>query len=107
MKLLLDENLPKRLKQDLTEHEIYTASEKGWTGISNGRLLELLIEDKFDALITFDRNLQYQQNFGRYSIAVIVLNATDNRYQTLLRLIPKVKDLLRQTLKPGPNEVTE
>ena len=107
MKLLLDENLPKRLKEDFPEHEIYTASEKGWTGISNGRLLELLIEDKFDALITFDRNLQHQQNFSRYSIAVIVLNATDNRYQTLKRVIPKVKELLRQTLKPGPNEVTE
>lgn len=106
MRLLLDENLPKRLKQDLTEHEIYTASEKGWTGVSNGQLLELLIEGKFDALLTFDKNLQYQQNFTRYSIAVIVLNATDNRYQTLKRLVPKVKDLLRQTLKPGPNEVT-
>ena len=106
MRLLLDENLPKRLKQDLTEHEIYTASEKGWTGVSNGQLLELLIEGKFDALLTFDKNLQYQQNFTRYSIAVIVLNATDNRYQTLKRLVPKVKDLLRLTLKPGPNEVT-
>jgi predicted nuclease of predicted toxin-antitoxin system len=42
MRLLLDENLPKRLKQDLSEHEIYTANERGWTGISNGKLLELL-----------------------------------------------------------------
>ena len=63
MKLLLDENLPKRLKQDLKEHEIYTAAEKGWTGISNGKLLELLIEEKFDALLTFDKNLQYSKIF--------------------------------------------
>lgn len=28
MRLPLDENLPKRLKQDLNEHEIYTAAEK-------------------------------------------------------------------------------
>ena len=33
MKLLLDENLPKRLKQDFKEHKIYTAADKGWTGI--------------------------------------------------------------------------
>ncbi len=39
MKLLLDENLPKRLKQDLYEHEIYTANEQGWAGISNGRMV--------------------------------------------------------------------
>lgn len=107
MRLLLDENLPKRLKQDLSEHEIYTANERGWTGISNGRLLELLIEHKFDALLTFDKNLQYQQYFSTYTIAVIVLNATDNRYVTLKALAPKIKDLLQQDLKPGPNEVTE
>jgi len=52
MRLLLDENLPKRLKQDLREYEIYTAADKGWTGISNGKLLELLKGNKFDALLT-------------------------------------------------------
>lgn len=55
MKLLLDENLPRRLKQDFKDHEIYTAADKGWTGISNGKLLELLIGDKFDARLTFDK----------------------------------------------------
>jgi len=63
MRLPLDENLPKRLKKEFSEHEIYTASDKGWTGVSNGKLLELLVQNKFDALLTFDRNLQYQQNF--------------------------------------------
>lgn len=91
MKLLLDENLPKRLKQDLQEHEIYTAAEKGWTGVTNGKLLELLIDDRFDALLTFDKNLQYQQNFTKYSMTVIVLNARDNSYMTLKRLAPKIR----------------
>jgi hypothetical protein len=63
MRLLLDENLPKRLKQDLREYEVYTTADKGWTGISNGKLLGLLIENGFDALLTFDKNLQFQQNF--------------------------------------------
>jgi hypothetical protein len=106
MRLLLDENLPKRLKQDLSSHEVYTASEKGWTGISNGKLLELLIENKFDALLTFDKNLQYQQNFNRYTIAVLVLNAPDNTYLTLKAFVPKIKVVLEQTLAPGPHEVT-
>jgi predicted nuclease of predicted toxin-antitoxin system len=35
MRLLLDENLPKRLKQDLKEHEVYTVAEKGWEISSN------------------------------------------------------------------------
>ena len=106
MRLLLDENLPKRLKQDLHEYEIYTASDKGWTGISNGKLLDLLVQNNFDALLTFYKNLQYQQNFSRYTISVIVLNAPDNSYSTLKNIVQKVKDLLKTELKPGPIEVS-
>lgn len=107
MKLLLDENLPKRLKQDLKEHEIYTAAEKGWTGISNGKLLSLLLDDNFDALLTFDKNLQYQQNFQKYTIAVIVLNAPDNSYLTLRLLVPKILKKLSRELKAGAVEIKE
>jgi hypothetical protein len=107
MKLLLDENLPKRLKQELKEHEIYTAADKGWTGISNRKLLGLLIENKFDALLTFEKNLQYQQNFKKYTIAVIVLNASDNSYLTLKNLIPKIKEILLSALQVGVIEVKE
>lgn len=105
MRLLLDENLPKRLKQDFKEHEIYTAADKGWTGISNGKLLELLTDSKFDALLTFDKNLQYQQNFVKYTIAVIVLNASDNTYSTLKILVPNIKEILTTKLKRGPIEI--
>lgn len=107
MKLLLDENLPKRLKLDFTEFEIFTTADLGWTGVTNGRLLELLIENNFKALLTFDKNLQHQQNFTQYSIAVLVLVASDNRYQTLKNLVSKIKQVLAQELKPGPTIVKE
>ena len=106
MRLLLDENLPKRLKQDLAGHEVYTAADKGWTGVSNGKLLTLLTENNFDALLTFDKNLQYQQNFTKYTIAVIVLNAPDNSYLTLKTLVDKIKTVLTTNLKPGPIEIS-
>ena len=32
-----------------------------------------MLENGFDALITFDKNLQYQQNFSKYPLHVIVL----------------------------------
>ncbi len=105
MRLLLYENLPKRLKQDFSEHEIYTATDKGWTGVSNGKLLALLIDNNFDALLTFDKNLQYQQNFTKYTIAVIVLNASDNSYLTLKELVYKIKEVLKNELKNGPTEI--
>ena len=102
MKLLLDENLPKRLKLNFPEHEIYTVSDKGWNGKKNGELIKLMIAENFDALFTFDKNLQYQQNFKKYSIPVIVLQATDNTYLTLSKLVPEIRKILSEQLLPGP-----
>ena len=102
MRLLLDENLPKKLKKDFYEHRIFTIRDKGWTGKSNGALLELMIVEKFDALITFDQNLQHQQNFKNYTLTVIVLVATDNSYLTLKNLVPKIKNTIADGLKSGP-----
>ena len=78
MKLLIDENLPKRLKQDFSGYDMYTVSDKDWNGKKNGELLDLMIGDGFDVMLTFDKNLQYQQNFKKYPITVLVLHAKDN-----------------------------
>lgn len=106
MKLLLDENLPKRLKFDFTEHEIYTVSEKGWNSKKNGELIKLMLKEGFDALFTFDRNLQYQQNFRKYPITVIVLDAEDNSYLTLNKLVPQINEILKRKLPIGPIVIT-
>jgi hypothetical protein len=94
MRLLLDENLPKRLKQDFIAHEVYTVREKSWNGIKNGQLLQLLLENEFDALLTFDKNLQHQQNFLKYTITVFVLSAKTNTYEDLTLLSPLVVSYL-------------
>ena len=103
MKLLLDENLPKRLKLDFAEHEVYTVRDRGWNGVKNGKLLKLLIEHGFDALMTFDKNLQYQQNFEKYTITVFVLTAPINTYIELTKLSKEViKYLNTGELIKGP-----
>lgn len=105
MKLLLDENLPKRLKLDFPEHEIYTVRDRGWDGKKNGELMRLMVDENFDTLITFDKNLQHQQNFQKYTIPVLVLNASNNTYQTLKNLVPKIKEVLSGGIQPGGTEV--
>jgi len=50
-----------------------------------------MLEENFDALFTFDKNLQFQQSFVKYPIAVLILNAEDNSYLTLKNLFPKLK----------------
>jgi len=103
MRLLLDENLPKRLKLDFPTHEIFTVRDKGWNGIKNGKLLELMLADKFDALLTFDKNLQYQQNFQKYTLTVFVLNAPANIYAALTPLAAKINEnLANGDLPSGP-----
>jgi hypothetical protein len=86
MKLLLDENLPKKLKADFKSHQVFSLRDKGWLGIKNGQLLQLMLADGFDALLTFDKNLQYQQNFKKYTLAVFVLSASINTYAELTKL---------------------
>lgn len=103
MRLLLDENLPKRLKQDFPKHEIYTVRDKEWNGIKNGELMKLLIENSFDALLTFDKNLQFQQNFSRYPLTVFILIAEINSYYELTKLSSQINDYLNtEYLNPGP-----
>lgn len=90
MKLLLDENLPKKLKIDFPSHEVYTVRELKWNGIKNGSLLNLMLHNKFDALLSFDQNIPHQQNFDKYPITVFVLIASINTYDVLQPLCKKV-----------------
>ena len=103
MRLLLDENLPKRLKLDFPRHDVYTVWERQWNGIKDGVLLKLMLADGFQALLTFDKNLQHQQNFGRYTLTVLVLNAPINTYAELTKLSSQINAFLATgLLSPGP-----
>ena len=59
MKILLDECVTRHLKSKLLPHEIFTVREMDWSGIKNGKLMTLCVENNFDMLITINKNLQY------------------------------------------------
>jgi predicted nuclease of predicted toxin-antitoxin system len=99
MRVLLDECLPKKLKNEFPEMDIVTVPEAGWAGEKNGKLLALA-EKQFDVFITADQNLRYQQTLFNKDIAVIVLVAKTNRYEDLKVLVPKIKKILK-TAKVG------
>jgi predicted nuclease of predicted toxin-antitoxin system len=97
MKILLDESLPRKLRQDFgKDHEVWTVKDKGWLGKKNGELLRLMIENKFEIFVTVDRNLTYQQNLERLSVTIFVLCAYNNRRDTLKLLVPKIFERIRQ-----------
>lgn len=108
MRLLLDESVPAKLRRHLTGHEVCTATEMGWAGVKNGRLLSLAGQD-FDAFITVDKNLQFQQNLATLPVAVFVLDALSNELQVLVELLPELERALSSvqartlTVVRGPN----
>lgn len=89
MRILLDESLPRELKQELPGHDVQTVQDAGWSGLKNGELLRLAAE-RFDLFVTADQNLQYQQNLGALPLSVVVLVAKANRMQDLRSLAPKL-----------------
>lgn len=92
-RILLDECLPKKIKNDLINYTVVTVPEAGWSGKKNGELLSLA-EQSFDIFITIDQNLIYQQKLVNKQIAVIVLSAVTNRYLDLKQLMPEVNAAL-------------
>ncbi len=90
MKPLLDESLPKKFRLALPSHLVITVVERGWSGIKNGKLLALAAAE-FDAFLTADQNLGYQQNLSALPLAVVVLVAYNNRLPALLPVVPNLE----------------
>ncbi len=93
MRILLDEDLPRRLASRLVGHTVTTVPQAGWAGVKNGRLLALA-SSRFDAFVTMDRNLEFQQNLDRLPVAVLVVIAASNRLEHLVPLLPDILSAL-------------
>jgi hypothetical protein len=96
-KVLLDENLPHKLKYRLEDIcEIYTVNDKNWNTLENGDLINAMQKEGFNYLLTADNNLQYQQNLSKYEIGFIIVKVLNNNYETILPLIPAIKEVLTE-----------
>ena len=103
MKILLDENMPRKLRYRFgDDHEVATVQDMGWDSKENGELLRVLLEAGFGVFITGDAKMQYEQNWKQYPIPVLVLQARDNKYETYLPFVPQVLALLAAGAPPGP-----
>ncbi len=99
MKVLIDENLPRKIVNHLHGHDCRTVVECGWAGRRNGELLSLA-EPLFDVLLTLDKSVPYQQNVSLGRIAVLIVRARSNRIQDLLPFVPECLAALEHIL-PG------
>jgi hypothetical protein len=76
MRILFDQGTPVPLRHALAAHLVATAFEMGWANSENGDLLRMA-EEQFDAFVTTDQNLRYQQNLAGLRLAVLVLPTTN------------------------------
>lgn len=68
-----------------------------WSQLTNGALLASA-EGSFDAFITTDRNLRYQQNLHDRTLAILVLPTTS--WPTIQRHLDRVVNAVN-SLEPG------
>jgi len=94
MKLLLDENLPHQFRHELPGHDCYTVAFMGWAGLENGALLARAAAAGFDALLTKDTKLRYEQNLIDLPMAIVVRRAATNDMDDLRPLIPALLQTL-------------
>lgn len=81
MKVLLDHNVPHKLRRSLVGHDVETADEVGWAELANGDLLIAAEGAGFAVMVTADKNLSYQQNLQGRELALVVLSTND--WQTI------------------------
>ena len=81
MRILLDHNVPRPLKNNLPGHDTDTAADRGWQDLNTGELLDQAETDGYELFLTSDRRIPSQQNLTRRNISV--LNLTTNSWPRL------------------------
>jgi len=94
MKILLDENMPHRIRDRFPGHDVYTVAYMRWEGIKNGELLKLAACDGFEAIVTKDTGLEYEQNVNALPCSVVIVEAASNSLKHIEPLIPAILSAL-------------
>ena len=91
----------------LDRFKIQTTQQMGWAGSKNGDLLRLAVSPEFDALITADQGIEYQQNLESLPIPVVVMIASRTRTQELQPLVHRVLNVVTGNMQKHVYRVTE
>jgi hypothetical protein len=104
MRLLLDECVPRKFRNALPGHDCRTVPEEGLAGKKNGDLLSLAERLGFEAFLTIDRGLEYEQNLKGRVIAIVLIRAKSSR---LVDLLPHRPEILRVLFSIQPGELVK
>lgn len=92
--MLLDECMPRPIRDEFIGHDVSTIEEASFKSLKNGELLRAASKD-YDVLVTVDKNIEFQQSLKGVDIAVLVFDARSNKLERLLPLIPDALEALK------------
>lgn len=106
MKLLLDENLPVRLKYRFSAQlQVSTVSDQGWSSVKDSKLLALMKSNGFNVLVTSDKGIGHQQNLSKYGVVIVLLLSKNNRYELLKASVSLIESVLPPNIEAGVIEI--
>jgi hypothetical protein len=88
MRILFDHGTPAPLIPLLIGHRVTKAKDAGWDRLANGALLDAAEAAGFEAMITADKNIRYQQNLIGRRIAIVILG--NAQWPVLRRYVERV-----------------
>src|SRR5215813_7755020 len=98
MLILFDHGTPEPLQLFLAPHTVKKAKDLGWDTLSNGELLDAAEKAAFELLLTTDKNIRYQQNLAKRTIAIVVLS--NSQWPVAKRYVDRVVAAVNAA-KPG------
>jgi hypothetical protein len=75
LKVALDEGVPGQIAPYLVGHDVRSVCQLGLKGTKNGKLLDAFEAHGFEAVISNDKNLEFDQNLSRRPFAVLLLSS--------------------------------
>jgi predicted nuclease of predicted toxin-antitoxin system len=94
MRLLLDECVPRKLKNFPAGHDCQTVPETGLAGRKNGELLSLAEQAGFEVFLTLDQGFEYEQSLLGRKITIVVVRVRTSRMADLVPLVPEILAVL-------------
>jgi hypothetical protein len=76
----------------------------GWANVKNGKLLRAANDAGFDAFVTADKNMYYQQNFDGLGVSAVVVPS--NRKVLVQKAVPALLQSLGH-VRPGQKVVMD
>ena len=75
-RVLLDENMPFGVRDQLPGFAVAGVPDMGWAGLANGELLAATERAGFDVMVTGDQNIPHQNDLVGRRLAVVALDTT-------------------------------